>query len=162
MVALIITLIFIGLILLVAELIVIPGFGIAGILGLGSMIASCWLAFGTYGHTVGILVIAANILLTVIITALTLRSKTWKKLSLKTNIDSKVDTSPLKKGITVGITGTTLTRLAPGGQARLGDIITEVSTRDSLIEPGKSVVVSEIEGNRIFVQEEREEKKHNL
>lgn len=152
MVALIITLILVGLILLVAELLIIPGFGIAGILGIGSMIASCWIAFDALGQTAGLLTITANILLTVIISVYTLRSKTWKKLSLKTNIDSKVDTTPQNKGIQPGSIGTTNTRLAPTGQVRFGEITTEVSTRDALIEPGKEVIVSEIEGNRIFVK----------
>ncbi len=153
MAALIITLILLGLILLVAELLIIPGFGIAGILGLVSMTASCWIAFDAYGYTAGLSAITANILLTIIVVVFTLRSKTWKRLSLKTNIESKVDTSPGKKGITLGMTGTTLTRLAPGGHARIGDLTAEVFTRDSLIEPGKPVDVCEIEGNRIFVKE---------
>ena len=41
MTALVITLIIAGLLLLGAELIIIPGFGIAGILGIGSIVASC-------------------------------------------------------------------------------------------------------------------------
>lgn len=153
MAALIITLIVVGLILLIAELLVIPGFGVAGILGIASLIASCWIAFDSLGQTAGLLVIAVNILLTVLMTIFTLRSKTWKKLSLKTNIDAKVDTTPQAKGIQPGITGISLTRLAPGGQARFGEITTEVTTRDMLIEPGKPIVVSEVEGNRIFVKQ---------
>lgn len=157
MVALIITLIVVGLVLLIAELLVIPGFGIAGILGIASLVASCWIAFDSLGQTAGLLVIAANILFTVIMTVFTLRSRTWKRLSLKTNIDAKVDTTPQAKGIQPGITGISLTRLAPGGQARFGEITAEVSTRDALIEPGKPVIVSEIEGNRIFVKQNEKE-----
>lgn len=153
MTALIITLIIVGLILLVAELLIIPGFGVTGILGLVSMIASCWFAFSTYGHLGGLIVVAVNILLIVTSTILILRSKTWKRLSLKTNIDAKVDLSPDKKGIEVEMAGKTLTRLAPGGLAKFGETITEVFTRDSLVEPGKEIVVSEIDGHRIFVKE---------
>lgn len=153
MTALIITLIIVGLILLIAELLIIPGFGIAGILGVVSMVASCWFAFDFYGQGIGLLIIAVNILLTVISTIYILQSKTWKNISLKTNIDSKVDTSPQKKGIIEGMNGKTLTRLAPAGQAKFGEIVTEVFTRDSLVEPSKEVEVCEIEGNKIFVKE---------
>jgi membrane-bound ClpP family serine protease len=153
MAALIVTLIIVGLILLLAELLIIPGFGIAGILGIVSMIASCWVAFDSYGHITGLLVISANILFVIISVIFTLRSKTWKKASLKTNIEAKVDITPLAKGITEGMNGKTLTRLAPAGQARLGEIVTEVFTRDSLVEPGKEITVCQIDGNKIFVKE---------
>ncbi|MEF9931282.1 MAG: NfeD family protein [Bacteroidales bacterium] len=153
MAALIITLIIVGLILLIAELLIIPGFGIAGILGVISMVASCWFAFDSYGHIIGLIVIAINIIVIIISTIFILRSKTWKAISLKTNIDSKVDTSPHTKGITEGMSGKTLTRLAPGGHAKLGENVIEVFTRDSLVEPGKEVEVCEIDGNKIFVKE---------
>ena len=45
MTALIITLIVVGLVLLIVELILVPGFGVVGILGVASMVASCWLGF---------------------------------------------------------------------------------------------------------------------
>lgn len=153
MIALVITLIIAGLLLLAAELVLIPGFGVAGILGVGSIVASCWLAFTNLGATAGIIVIIVNIILVTLSTVMVLRSKTWKKISLKTNIDAKVDTAPAKKGIAVGERGKTLTRLAPGGKAEIGENIVEVFTRDSLIEPGIEVKVCELEGNKIFVKE---------
>lgn len=153
MTALVITLIVVGLLLLGAELIIIPGFGIAGVLGVVALVASCWVSFASLGTTAGIIVIIADILLVVASTLLMLRSKTWKRLSLKTNIDSKVDSAPGEKGIAVGDRGTALTRLAPAGKAQIGENATEVFTRDSLIEPGKEVVVCEITGNKIIVKE---------
>lgn len=82
-----------------------------------------------------------------------LRSKTWKKLSLKTNIDSKVDSAPQEKGIDVGNRGVAVTRLAPAGKVQIGETVLEAFTRDSLVEPGKEVEVVEMEGNKIFVKE---------
>jgi len=151
MTALVITLIVAGLLLLGAELIIIPGFGIAGILGIASIVASCWVAFTNLGTTAGVIVIVVNIILTIASTILMLRSKTWKKLTLKTNIDAKVETAPAQKGIAVGDTGITLTRLAPAGKVKIGEKVLEAFTRDSLIEPGKDVKVTEIDGNKIYV-----------
>lgn len=151
MTALVITLIVAGLLLLGAELIIIPGFGIAGILGIASIVASCWVAFTNLGTTAGVIVIVVNIILTIASTILMLRSKTWKKLTLKTNIDAKVETAPAQKGIAVGDTGITLTRLAPAGKVKIGENVLEAFTRDSLIEPGKDIKVTEIDGNKIYV-----------
>ena len=153
MTLLIITLIIAGLLLLAAELVLIPGFGLAGILGVSSLVASCWVAFAQVGTTAGIITLAANILLAIISTVLVLRSKTWKRLSLGTNIDAKVDNTPGEKGISVGDQGTTVTRLAPGGKVLLGNRIVEAFSRDTIIEPGAAITVCEIDGNRIFVKE---------
>ena len=153
MTALVITLIIAGLLLLGAELRIIPGFGIAGILGIASIIASCWLAFAHISTAAGIIVIIVNILLVIATTILMLRSKTWKKLSLKTNIDSKVDSSPADKGIETGCTGVAITRLAPGGRVQIGDNTIEAFTRDSIIEPGKNIEVISIEGHKIYVKQ---------
>ncbi len=153
MTALVVTLIIAGLLLLGAELIIIPGFGIAGILGIASIVASCWIAFAQIGPTAGIIVILVNMVLVVATTILMLRSKTWKKLSLKTNIDSKVDSAPQEKGIDVGNRGVAVTRLAPAGKVQIGETVLEAFTRDSLVEPGKEVEVVEMEGNKVFVKE---------
>lgn len=152
MTALVITLIVAGLLLLGAELIIIPGFGIAGILGVASIVASCWIAFTSISTTAGVVVILVNIALVIATTILMLRSKTWKKLSLNTNIDAKVDSDPHKKGILVGDNGVTLTRLAPAGKIKIGENVVEAFTRDSLIEPGQNVTVTEIDGNKVFVK----------
>ena len=62
---LIITLIIVGLILLFAEILLIPGVGFAGILGLVSMGGSCFYAFHEMGNTVGGIVTAVNVVLVV-------------------------------------------------------------------------------------------------
>lgn len=153
MTALVITLMIVGLLLLGAELIIIPGFGIAGILGIAALVTSCWVSFAYINTTAGIIVILVNIILVVATTILMLRSKTWKKLSLKTNIDSKVDVAPEEKGIAVGNRGIALTRLAPAGKVQIGENAIEAFTRDSLVEPGSGVEVCEIAGNKIIVKE---------
>lgn len=150
--ALIITLVFTGLLLLGLELLVIPGFGIAGILGLGSFAASCYLAFANFGAATGVCVVVALIVLVTLFVVLVLRSKTWKKITLDTNIDSRVDDVPQNKGIEVGMTGVALTRLAPAGQAGIGDVVTEVFSRDSVVSAGSRVEVVELSDNKVFVK----------
>ena len=150
--ALIITLVFTGLLLLGLELLVIPGFGITGILGLGSFAASCYLAFTNFGTATGVSVVVALIVLVTLFVVFVLRSKTWKKITLETNIDSKVDDVPQNKGIEVGMTGVALTRLAPAGQAEIGDVVTEVFSRDSVVSAGSRVEVVELSDNKVFVK----------
>ena len=89
----IITLILVGLVLMFAEILLVPGVGVAGILGLISMGGSCFCAFHQYGNTTGAIVTAVNAVLLVALIIWVLRAKTWKKMTLETNIDSKAVSS---------------------------------------------------------------------
>ena len=146
---LVITLIILGLMLLFAEILIIPGVGVAGILGLLSMAGSCVYAFMEMGQTAGIIVTAVNVVLIVLLTIWVLRAKTWKRLALETNIDAKavvpeVNVVPGEKGVSV-------TRLAPMGTARFGDLRLEVTAREGIIDPGVEIEVVEVDGIKVYV-----------
>ncbi len=151
--SLIVTLIIIGIILLVIELIIIPGFGVAGILGLASIGGGIYLAFSKFGQTTGLIVLGAVIIITGLVTWLTLRSKTWKQISLKERIESRSNADPSESGILTGTKGVTISRLAPMGKARLNNKDFEVSSRKGIIEQGKEVEVVEVEGIKIIVKQ---------
>ncbi|MBQ5593969.1 MAG: hypothetical protein IIU76_05250, partial [Bacteroidales bacterium] len=102
MITFILTLIIIGQALLFIELAIIPGLGVAGVLGLGAIAGSCYLSFANISTTAGIMIILINIILATIVVMLTLRKKTWKRFSLDTNIDAKIDTPIKEKGVSVG------------------------------------------------------------
>lgn len=145
----IITLILVGLVLIFAEILLIPGVGIAGILGLLSMGGSCFYAFYEFGNTVGAIVTAINAVLIVALTVWVLRAKTWKRMSLETNIDSKAVEGAT---LSVGEKGKTLTRLAPMGSARFGNYVVEVKALEGMLDPDTPVEVVLIEDNKIYVK----------
>ena len=151
--SLIITLIIIGIILLVIELLIIPGFGFAGVLGLLAIIGAVVLAFVQLGTTIGLIVLGGTIVVLSVMTAIILRSKTWKKLSLKVNIDAKVDTAPDEKGLAIGMIGVTISRLAPAGKIRINDIDIEARSYDAIIDSGKYVEIIAIEDNKVTVKQ---------
>ena len=155
--SLIITLIVIGIILLAIELLIIPGFGIAGVLGLLSVIGAVVLAFVQLGTSMGLIVLGGTIVLLTVMTILILRSKTWKKLSLKENIDAKVDSDPAEKGLTIGMIGITISRLAPAGKIRINNFDIEARSYDAIIDSGKQVEIIAIEDNKVTVKEVVEE-----
>ncbi len=149
----VIILIIVGLILLLVETLLIPGFAVTGILGLASLAAACWLAFTRIGTTVGILTVVVCILLATVLLVLVLRSSTWKKATLNTKIDSKVDVNSSQKGITVGKKAVTVTRLAPMGMVRFEDgTKAEVNSTEGFVDPGKDVEVCAVEEEKIFVK----------
>ena len=77
---LVITLILLGMVLLFAELTVIPGFGIAGILGLAGYAGGIVLAFTRFGTTVGFIVLFSALILTGILLFFTLVRKRGREL----------------------------------------------------------------------------------
>lgn len=152
----IITLIMVGLVLIFAEILLIPGVGVAGVLGILSMGGSCFYAFYEYDNTTGAIVTAVNVVLIVALTVWILRAKTWKKMSLETNIDSKAVSSEASV-LALGDRGKTLTRLAPMGSARFGDYVVEVKALEGMLDPDVDVEVVLIEDNRIYVNTVSEE-----
>lgn len=147
----IIVLILVGLVLIFAEILLIPGVGIAGILGLLSMGGSCFYAFEQMGNTTGAIVTAVNALLIVALSVWVLRAKTWKKFTLNTNIDSKaIDITG--ENLAIGDCGKTVTRLAPMGTAIIRDKAYEVKALEGMMDPDADVEVVLIEDNKIYVK----------
>ena len=146
---LVISLIIIGLLLMFAEILIIPEVGIAGILGVAAMAGSCVYAFLEIGQTAGVIVTAVNAVLLVVITIWVLRAKTWERLALATNIDSKAIVPEAE--VVPGTVGVTVTRLAPMGTARFGDLRLEVTAREGIIDPGVEVEVVEVDGIKVYV-----------
>lgn len=146
----IITLILVGLVLIFAEILLVPGVGVAGVLGLLSMGGSCFYAFMEYGETTGAIVTAVNAVLIVALTIYVLRAKTWKRMSLETNITSKAVENVV---LAVGDKGRTITRLAPMGSVRFADCVVEVKALEGMIDPDSDVEVVLIEDGKIYVKE---------
>ena len=147
---LIITLIIVGLVLILSEILLIPGVGVAGILGLLSLGGSCYYSFYEFGNLTGGIVTGIVALLLVATTVYVLRAKTWKRMSLDTNIDSKaVDDE--SSYLCVGDRGLSVTRLAPMGMVRFGEKAVEAKALEGMIDVGTEVEIAMIEDNRIYV-----------
>lgn len=147
----IITLILVGLVLILAEILLIPGVGVAGVLGILSIGGSCFCAFHQYGNVTGAIVTAVNALLLLALVIWVLRAKTWKRMTLETSIDSKAVSSDTAV-LAVGDRGRTLTRLSPMGSACFGNYVVEVKALEGMLEPNIGVEVVLIEDNKIYVK----------
>lgn len=152
----IIVLILVGLVLIFAEILLVPGIGVAGILGLLSMGGSCFYAFNQFGNTTGAIVTVVNAVLIVALSIWVLRAKTWKRFTLNTNIDSKA-IDLFSEKLSVGDRGKTTTRLSPMGSAHIGAEVYEVKALEGMIDPGVDVEVVLIEDNKIYVKPVGEE-----
>ena len=158
---LVISLILVGLVLILAEILLIPGVGVAGILGVLSLGGSCWYAFYEFGNMTGGIVTGVVALLIVLTTIYVLRAKTWKRMSLETNIDSKAveDDSSY---VCVGDRGIAMTRLAPMGMVRFGERVTEVKALEGMVDAGSEVEIMMIDDHKIYVSLYSQEFSENI
>ena len=146
---LIISLILIGMVLILTEIMLIPGVGVAGVLGFLSVGGACYYAFYEFGPLVGVIVTASNAVILILLLIYVLRAKTWRKFELTTNIDSKAVAS--EDVPEIGDKGRTTTRLAPIGMVRIGKHTVEAKALEGMIDSGVDVEVVLIEDNKIYV-----------
>lgn len=148
----IVVLILIGLIFLLLEVLVVPGTTVVGIVGFIIMIIGIWQAYSVYGRPAGHYTVGATVLATILILTVALKSKTWKRMMLKSKIDGKVNVFEQTK-VKVGDSGKTITRLTLSGNARFNDEIYEVHSMGSFIDEGTEIEIAKIDQNKIFVKQ---------
>lgn len=145
-------LIFLGAILLVAEVALIPGFGITGILGIASMIAAVAYSFVTINSLAGFISLIIVVLICVVLILWAIYGNTLDKMSLKKNIDSTV-MNPESEKLKVGDCGVCITRLALVGEVDFNGRIVEATSSSGLLNENTQVVVVRISGGVIYVKE---------
>lgn len=149
---LIISLIIIGALLLVAELVLLPGLSIAGIGALICYGVAIYFGFTDYGTTGGMIVIGAILVLSIALTAISLRARTWRRLALNHEIDGVSQEQPEEK-VKVGDKGTAITRLAPMGKVEVnGETFEAKSLGDKFLDPKTRVEVVGFENFNIIVK----------
>ena len=80
----------VGVGLLLLELFLLPGFGIAGIGGFVSLAAAVVLAYTTISHLAGTITLVTAMVLSIIAIILFFRGHAIEKMALDTTIDSQV------------------------------------------------------------------------
>ena len=138
-------------VLLVVEVMLIPGFGFTGILGLLSMIGAISYSFFLIGNIAGWITLLVACAICVGIFLWALYGRSLDKVALKKNIDSKVDAVDVAK-FSLGDNGVARTRLALMGEADINGVIVEVKSEDGFIDEGENVVVSRLSGDSVFVK----------
>ena len=135
-----------GVIMMVIEIFLLPGFSIAGIMGIFFLLAGIVKAF-MFSMEAGFLVLLSMALAIYFF----MRSKTLNRLSLQESIDSKVD--PLKNiDVKVGDHAVTLSRLAPIGKIKVNDNVVVAKSVKDFIDDGVEVVVVAVDSTNVEVE----------
>jgi membrane-bound ClpP family serine protease len=147
----VISLVFLGLALIVGEIIFVPGTTLVGVVGFGFLIVGVGLSFRYFGNETGWITVGVTSVLSGAILYYSFSANVWGKFSLKTSSEGKVNEGELDE-LKVGTEGQTLSALRPVGKAELNNKTFEVKTLGEYLESGKRVRVIKILSNQIFVE----------
>jgi membrane-bound ClpP family serine protease len=147
----ILALLFIGLVLIIVELIFIPGTTVVGLLGLIFTITGIVISYSHLGNDTGFYIMLATIATTVAAIIFSFRSGAWSRFSLKSSNSGKVNEG-LGLDFQIGDEGITVSTLRPIGKATFNDKTIEVKTSGDYVERGEKVKIIHIELNQITVQ----------
>jgi len=153
-----------GVILLIIEIFVIPGFGIFGILGIVCIVAGLFLGLLSDFKTIdwdiisfAIIQLAVTFLGTSAVMLLLIKYLPQTAMLNKLVLDAKVSEKSgyaIKETFAelIGAEGTALTDLRPSGTATISGKRVDVVTEGDYITHGSSIVVKSAEGSKVVVE----------
>ena len=154
----------IGVILLAAEIFVIPGFGIAGVLGIIAILAGLILSLvGTGDTSQAVLMVAGRVVFSLLFALLASllilrflpRLPFGRRLILEAGLPSDVGyaSAPDSDRRWLGKRGRASSPLRPAGIAEIEGKRVDVVSEGELIDAGQIVEVTRVDGNRIVVRQ---------
>lgn len=147
----IIALLAIGLALIIAEIIFIPGTTLVGVLGLVFAIAGIVISYEYFGSDIGFYILIGMGAATAAALYYSFKSGVWSKFSLKTSSQSKVNEGMVAE-LTIGDEGKTLSTLRPVGKAKFKEQEYEVKTLGDYVDHGMPIRIKLIMSNQIIVE----------
>lgn len=148
----IVLLLVLGALFLMAELVLLPGVSVGGILALACDAAAAYFAFVWYGTTAGWITIGVIFAVAIVVTIFSLRAKTWQRLSLRQQITSSSMDTPQEHDVKVGDRGVAVTRLAPMGKVEINGRTYEAKSATELIDQQLEVEVTGFENFNVLVK----------
>jgi membrane-bound ClpP family serine protease len=140
-----------GIVLLLIEFLVIPGFSVFGIAGFLCLIGGVIASYLSLGNIPGHITLATTVAASVLSMLFAFRRKTWRKIGLTANIDSRIISIEPEK-IKSGDTGRTITRLNPMGKVKVNDILCEAKSVSGYIHENTEIEVIKISRNQLIVK----------
>ncbi|MFN3997908.1 NfeD family protein [Algoriphagus sp.] len=145
------SLLIIGLILLLIELLFIPGTTFVGIFGMIVSLAGVVYAFSAFDSETAYWIVGISAILNLVAVWYGFSSGIWKRFSLKTSMQGGAFDGRTS-ALTIGMVGTAVSDIKPIGKAAFGDVSYEVKSEGGFIEVGKTVSIIKIENNKILVK----------
>jgi membrane-bound ClpP family serine protease len=149
--AIVISLITFGLLLLIVEVIFIPGTTIVGVGGVILVLIGIVLAFKYFGGETGWITLAGVTVASGGLLFYAFRTNAWNRFTISTSIDSRANEIELSK-FTLGMHGRAISALRPGGKGEFENNIVEVRTLGDYVDSGSAIRIIRVLPNQIIVE----------
>ncbi len=150
-IGIVVLLVVLATVLMLVEVVFIPGFGITGFAGALAMIGSVFYAFFEVSNLAGWVTLVVVGMICIALFMWALYGKSLDKVALKKKIDSKVDVVDVKR-FSVGDRGVAKTRLALIGEAIINGETVEVKSEMGFINEGEKVEIIRVAIDSIYVR----------
>lgn len=143
--------IILGLALIAAEIIFIPGTTVVGFIGFATTIGGIYYGYEMHGTETGHFILGGTVVIGGIMTYLCFKFEIWRKFALEEKMDGKAYAN-VKAHLKEGQEGISLSALRPMGTAEFNNEEFEVKTYASYVEANQKVKIIKIENNTIIVE----------
>ena len=143
------TVLLIGYVFMFLEIVIVPGFGVPGLLSIASLCGGTFLAFRFFGGVIGSGVVVGIFALTTVILIRLPRTRMGKGIVLE---DSLARAKAATPDLAVGDLGLAESDLRPSGIVRFGLRRESAVTGGEYIDQGNRVRVVLVEGSRVVVE----------
>jgi len=150
-----IILLVIGILLLLVEVAIIPGFGVAGIFGLILLAAGTVAIWAMFGATLGAASLVLSLIIAIVIVWLFFKSRASRRLIREEKVIGDSSQVPSLTHL-VGRRGVVVKPLRPSGIAEVDGDPYDVVSEGQFIDQGAAVTVIRISTNSLVVEETEE------
>jgi membrane-bound ClpP family serine protease len=140
-----------GVILLLVEILFIPGTTVVGILGFMVSLAGLAFAFLNFDYDLALWITGVTVVVNFAAVWYGFSSGVWKRFSLKSAIKGGAFDGRTQ-GLEIGMTGVSVSDIKPFGKASFQDQLYEVKSESGFIEVGKELEIVKLEHNKIIVK----------
>lgn len=151
MLGVVIGLLLLGILLLLLEILFVPGTTIVGVGGIILLAIGIYLSYDYLGTVAGHISLASCVVVVILSLAVLLKGNTWKRMALDSSIDSRSLVN-MSTQVAVGDRGVTVSRLNPMGKALFGEKMLEVTADGEFVDEAKDIEVVKVEQNKIKVK----------
>lgn len=139
-----------GLILVIVEIVFIPGTTVVGVIGVLLSFVGIFVGYREFGSSTGHLILASTTAAMGLMVYYSFQAKTWSRFALKSSINSK-NNEGLLESFRVNEEGTCVSALRPVGKAEFDKRLVEVSSEGEYVDAGSKVRIKEVSPSGIIV-----------
>jgi membrane-bound ClpP family serine protease len=147
------SLLILGIILVLVEILFVPGTTVVGVLGVIVTSAGIYYGFSAFNYHTALTILALAVISNLLVIIYGFRSGVWDKFTLKETSTSRSFDNRLLE-LEIGQKGKTVSDFKPYGKVEIGEKIYEAKSQRGFLSPGTDVYIEKLEDNKIIINKQ--------